>query len=203
MKYLWPTGGDCPGYGVLAAPNMRGVPRGIQGGVPWACDSGCIEGPPFVKRANIEKTLAWLFGPMAKHRRRCLFVTIPDVVGDAVATYDAFLRLSPKFLGWPQAYVAQDGAENLPIPRFARVVFIGGTTEWKLGDGALSVIHTAISLDKSVHIGRVNSWKRFRAFGVVVGSDRFTCDGTRLRYERDKATRKWLSYERELLMGLL
>ena len=124
---------------VIAAPNMRGIPVAIVRGAQWAGDLGCLDGPSFVKRCDIEQSRVWLFETMARYRRQCLFVTMPDVVGDAVATLAAFVRLRPRFLGWPLAYVAQDGSEDLSFPHGARAVFIGGSTEWKLSDAAAAV----------------------------------------------------------------
>lgn len=193
MKYLWPSGGD-DDMDVLAAPNMRGIPAAITRGARWAADMGCIDGPEFVKRCDIEAARAWLFEKMAPYRRTCLFVTVPDVVGDAAATLAAFHDLRSQFLDWPLAYVAQDGAEALSIPDGARAVFIGGSTAWKMSDGARQVIARAVAIGRHVHIGRVNYWKRYQHFRNMEGSDDFTCDGTRLRFERDKALRAWRGY---------
>ena len=40
--------------------------------------------------------------------------------------------------------------------------FIGGTTEWKLGNAAALLAHAARLKGKLVHMGRVNSLKRLR-----------------------------------------
>lgn len=180
---------------VLAAPNMRGVPVAIVRGEQWAGDLGCLNGPEWVKRCDVEKARAWLFETMARHRRQCLFVTVPDVVGDAEATLATFIQLRPRFLGWPLAYVAQDGSESLPFPHGARAVFIGGSTEWKLSAAATEVIQRAVANRLHVHIGRVNWWKRYSHFRCLPHSETFTCDGTRQRYERDAALAAWRAYQ--------
>ena len=193
MRYLWPAGTDV-GLDVLAAPNMRGVPSAIVNGARWAADLGCIDGPEFVKRCDVDQARRWLFETMRPYRRQCLFVTVPDVVGDAAATLKAFSDLWLQFVGWPLAYVAQDGSENYRFPLGARAVFIGGSTEWKMSGSAISVIRRAADGGMHVHIGRVNYWKRYSHFRLLEGSENFTCDGTRLRYERDKAERSWKAY---------
>jgi len=177
---------------------MYGVPAAIARGARWAADLGCLDGPEFVKRCNIEAARAWLFEKMVPYLCTCLFVTVPDVVGDAAATLVAFNDLRSKFLGWPLAYVAQDGAEELEFPMRQDftfdALFIGGSTDWKMSDGARQVIARAVAIGKHVHIGRVNYWKRYQHFRNMEGSNDFTCDGTRLRFERDKALRAWRGY---------
>lgn len=193
MRYLWPSGGNV-GMDVIAAPNMKGIPRAIVNGARWAGDVGCLAGPEFVKRCDFDKTLRWLSETMFPYRSQCLFITIPDVVGDAATTFTAFSDLRLWFVNWPLAYVAQDGSENLPFPNGCRTVFIGGITEWKMSLAAEQVIQRAIALDKHVHVGRVNNWRRYKHFRGLPHSDEFTCDGTRLRWERDQALADWKDY---------
>jgi len=197
MRYLWPAGGDV-GLDALCAPNMRGIPATVKNGRLWAADLGCLAGPQIVKRCNIDAAREWLFEKMAQYRHQCLFVTVPDVVGDASATLAAFVKLRPRFLGWPLAYVAQDGSESLPFPHGARAVFIGGSTAWKMSTAATDVIQRAVDAGKHVHIGRVNYRARYNHFRNMEGSNEFTCDGTRLRFERDRALVAWRAYMAQL-----
>lgn len=117
---------------------------------------------------------------------RCLFATAPDVVGDAVATLAESLPWLPRMreLGIPVAYVAQDGCQTAPglVPwdEFD-VLFIGGSTEFKLGSEALC--REAIGHGKRVHIGRVNSYKRMQ-WAKDCGAE--SCDGTFLTFGPDK-----------------
>lgn len=182
---------------VIAAPNMRGVPLAITRGARWAGDLGCLDGPRFVKRCNIDTARVWLFETMARYRRQALFVTVPDVVGCATATLAAFVQLRQRFLGWPLAYVAQDGSESLPFPYGASTVFIGGSTEWKLSEAAANVVKRAVEDGLHVHIGRVNWWRRYSHFRCMPHSENFTCDGTRQRYERDAALVAWRAYQQQ------
>lgn len=109
---------------------------------------------------------------------QCLFVTAPDVVGDAVATWNRAELWLPRIrgLGHKAALVAQDGMELRPVDFSAfDVLFIGGSTQWKLGPHARSLIQQAKAHGKWVHMGRVNWRKRLRqAAEMEVDS----CDGT-------------------------
>jgi hypothetical protein len=76
------------------------------------------------------------------------------------------------------------------------VLFIGGSTEWKIGPGALECIKRAQELGKRIHIGRVNWKKRYEHFRQIKGSENFTCDGTRQKYEGiKKAMEAWAGYQ--------
>lgn len=147
-------------------------------GVAWCADNGCFgTGYP-----GDEKWLAWL-EKNAYASADCLFATAPDVVGDAVATLERSLPLLPKIraLGYPAALVAQDGLEDLGIPwdEFD-ALFIGGTTDWKLGAAVRDIVAEAKARGKYIHLGRVNSAKRFRYARDVLGCD--SADGTYLTF---------------------
>jgi hypothetical protein len=146
-------------------------------GVTWCADNGCFgKGYP-----GDEKWLAWL----AKHAHdaaTCAFATAPDVVGDAVATLVRSLPLLPKIraLGYPAALVAQDGLEDLEVPWDSfDALFIGGSTDWKLGPAVRDLIAEAKARGKFVHMGRVNSGKRYR-YSRDLGCD--SGDGTFLTF---------------------
>jgi hypothetical protein len=70
----------------------------------------------------------------------------------------------------PIALVAQDGLEPLPVPwEHLQALFIGGSTQWKLGPHAASLVREAKERGKWVHVGRVNTLQRIRwcmALGV-------------------------------------
>jgi hypothetical protein len=109
-------------------------------------------------------------------RERCLFVALPDVVGSARRTLEMFDIWSPRLEGWRRALVAQDGIEDLSIPwGDINAVFIGGGTTWKESQAAVDVIKAAQIAEKHVHVGRVNTIRRFRRFERL-GCD--TCDGS-------------------------
>lgn len=109
-------------------------------------------------------------------RDRCKFVTAPDVVGSARRTLEVFSFWYPRLSGWPVALVAQDGQEHLPIPwKLIEAVFIGGSTQWKLGPDAAAEVKAAKAIGKWVHVGRVNGPERFDYFADM-GVD--SIDGT-------------------------
>ena len=111
-------------------------------------------------------------------RDLCRFVAVPDVVGSARRTLEAFEHWRDYLSAWPRALVAQDGIEELPIPWQSIVaVFIGGSTEWKLGRHAVEVVRAAQVMGKWVHVGRVNTPGRFEKFEAL-GVD--SIDGTGL-----------------------
>lgn len=149
-------------------------------GAMWCADNGA-----YSNRFNEEKW--WAFLQRNAHMAdECAFATAPDVVGDAMATLERSRPWLSKIrgLGYPVALVAQDGLENLEVPwdEFD-VLFIGGSTEWKLSGHARQLVAHAKHRGKWVHCGRVNSRKRLRlmeSWGVD------SCDGTFLTYGPDK-----------------
>lgn len=114
-----------------------------------------------------------------EHIDKCLFVAIPDVVGDGRRTLEIFFhhrQLVPA--GWPLAFVCQDGSQDHAIPWDSlAAVFIGGTTEWKMSSYASAIVKAAKILGKHVHIGRINMPERWNHFDKL-GAD--TCDGSGL-----------------------
>jgi len=144
-------------------------------GVAWAADNGCFgKGYP-----GDEAWLDWLAG---MDPSGCLFATAPDVVGDAPATLARSAPMLPRIraLGYPAALVAQDGLEALTVPwDELDVLFIGGSTEWKLGPHARALTAEAKARGKRVHMGRVNSERRYR-YAAAIGCD--TADGTYLTF---------------------
>jgi len=112
------------------------------------------------------------------YKSLCRFVAVPDVVGSARRTLEVFERWQYKLHGWPLALVAQNGLQDLEIPWDSiEAIFIGGDTEWKLGEHARNVIKAAKALGKWVHAGRVNTPARFEYFESL-GAD--SIDGTGL-----------------------
>lgn len=150
-------------------------------GAVWCADNDC-----FGTRYPGDKAwLAWLVRNAAD-APTCLFAVAPDVVGDAAATLARSAPHLPAIrgLGYPAALVAQDGLEHLDIPWDTfDVLFIGGTTAWKLGAAARSIVADAKTRGKHVHMGRVNSERRYR-YAHAIGCD--SVDGTYLVFGPDK-----------------
>ena len=103
----------------------------------------------------------------------CLFVTAPDVVGDAVATRELLHIWTHPLLSknLPIGYVLQDGQQAKDIPwHILSAVFIGGSTEFKLGPLARELVLEAKDKGLWVHMGRVNSQGRIR-YAKSIGVD--------------------------------
>lgn len=114
-----------------------------------------------------------------QHKNKCLFVTVPDVVGNGRRTLEIWrhrerFKLVPGT--WPLAFVAQDGVEDLDIPwPEMACLFVGGGDPWKDSRTAADIVKTAKTFGLRVHVGRVNSLKRYEHFKEL-GAD--TCDGS-------------------------
>lgn len=154
----------------------------------WIADNGCY--------SNRFRTDHW-WKFLERHAHlagSCMFATAPDVVGDALATLE---RAKPwlyriRQLGYPVAYVAQDGQEDVPIPwEEIDALFIGGSTEFKLGGYAQQLCREAKDRGKWVHMGRVNSRKRWK-LAESWGCD--SADGTFLTYAPDHNLQRMLRW---------
>lgn len=145
----------------------------------WLCaDNGCFgRGYP--------GDAAWWAWLQTLPADRCRFAVAPDVVGDAEATEARSLPWLSRIrsLGIPAAFVAQDGLENLTVPwdEFD-VLFVGGSTEWKLGRHARGIVRQAKARGKQVHMGRVNSFTRLR-YATAIECD--SADGTYVAFGPD------------------
>lgn len=122
----------------------------------------------------------------ARARRRCLFAVAPDVLCDPAATIERSARFVYRVRAWfglPVALVAQDGLERLDVPwPWFDVLFLGGSTVWKLGPAARGLAVEAKARHKQVHMGRVNSLRRLR-YADAIGCD--SADGTYLAFGPD------------------
>lgn len=172
--------------GMLCTPRQGNrLPSSLQADVAFAIDNGCgpgADGGPGTGYPGDRKYLRLLCRMSAQARRHCLFATAPDVLCDAPATLAHLERWYPPVRAWfglPVALVAQDGLEHLDVPwQWFDVLFIGGSTAWKLGPGARGLAAEAKARGKRVHMGRVNSWTRL-AYAAAIGCD--TADGGYLR----------------------
>ncbi len=163
--------------GMMCTPRESRAPLP---GVTWAADNGCY-GKGYPGDAGY---VEWLLRHSG-FTSSCLFATAPDVVGNALSTLSRSLPMLPKLrgAGYQAALVAQDGLETTPIPwREFDVLFIGGTTDWKLSAGVRSIVETAVRRGVPVHMGRVNSGKRYR-YARDIGCA--SADGTFLAFGPD------------------
>jgi hypothetical protein len=158
--------------------------------VQWMADNGCFSD-------KWDWRTWWTFlANNADRADSCLFAVAPDVVGDAAATLEKSAPWMPQMrdLGYRVAFVAQDGQESLPVPwdEFD-ALFIGGSTEWKLGPHARELAAEAKRRGRWVHMGRVNSERRYR-YAAAIGCD--SADGTYLTFGPDVNLPRLLSWTR-------
>lgn len=165
--------------GFIATPKQSNP---LSSSVRWCADNGCFaEGYP-----GDDAFVMWLLRFQQNERTRCAFAVAPDVVGDAKRTLERSRPLLHviRGIGFPVALVAQDGLERLRIPwdEFD-ALFIGGSTEWKLGPAAREIASEATFMyRKWLHMGRVNSRERLRYANDLCCD---SVDGTLLTYGPD------------------
>jgi len=132
------------------------------------------------------------------YRSGCLFVSVPDALGNAATTlllWPFWSRLV-RGIGYPAAFVAQDGqtVETAPWDEMA-CLFIGGTTTWKLGREARTLAAYAKARGLWLHVGRVNSRRRLR-YITQMGADSY--DGTSVSKYAETQIPKRLRWAEEL-----
>lgn len=125
--------------------------------IAWAADNG------FFSSRDASRWLKWIARFDEGRERRPLFVTLPDIVGDAMRTLELFEHFTLITNELPRALVIQNGIENTRIPwDDITTVFIGGDDRFKCSREAIHVAQTAKILNKDVHVGRVNTAARVR-----------------------------------------
>jgi hypothetical protein len=189
LRYLTGVGGpdlvpyrSHPRLGLLAQPRSYGADE-VGAWAVWAADNGCyaLRGAPFVR----DRWVRWLDG---LPRGSCLWAASPDVLhwdgpvctGDAAATLEWAQEYLPliRSMGFRAALVLQDGmTTDLPWSAMD-AVFVGGSTGFKLGPGAQTIITEAVLRGLPAHMGRVNSHRRI-ALAAALGCE--SADGTFLR----------------------
>ena len=184
--------------GTIGLLNTPATSYTLDGVRVWAVDNGCFTGA----YPGDDDYLGWL-ARYDDHRARCLFVAVPDVIGDGPATLANFPTMAGriKAAGWPVALVGQDGMEHLDVPwHLVDWLFVGGSTEWKMCHGAAALIRQAQAHGKRVHVGRVNSATRFALFAGM-GCD--TADGTYLAFGPDVNAPKLRSWMAAPVQGVV
>jgi hypothetical protein len=171
-------------------------------GAAFCIDNGCgpgADGQPGTGYPGDRAYLEMLSRMSARARTRCLFAAAPDVLGDAAATLERSARFVYRIRAWfglPVALVAQDGLERLDVPwTWFDVLFLGGSTEWKLGPAAATLAAEAHARGKRVHMGRVNTRQRLR-YAAHIGCD--SADGTGMTRGPDKNLTQMLGWLREI-----
>lgn len=159
---------------MIVGPRTGGL-MPIREGRRWASDNDAFHG------RFTEAGFLTHLRRLTPFQDTCLFVTCPDVVADKVATALLYAEWAPRLhdLAFPVAWVAQDGAGPDDIPGDCDAVFIGGSTEWKLGSDAWAVCRAAKEQGKWIHMGRVNSHRR-TVHAARMGVD--SVDGTHFAF---------------------
>lgn len=162
-----------PRLGALCTPQNR-VARDLEHFPRHAYDNGCFT---LGDRFDADAWLAWL----AELPRSGLFAAVPDRVSDTPATLARFEQYAGavRTLGHPVALVTQDGMTpaDVPWPEL-EAVFIGGSDEHKDGPEAAELARAARALGLWVHVGRVNTLRRWRHWYGRADS----ADGTLLKF---------------------
>lgn len=183
---------------MLTPDSWKQVNERVSCRFPWVgLDNGC-----FSDQWDHDKWLAWLEG-MRPRIPECLFAVVPDVVADHEATLDRWGKYAQvvKDLGFPAAFVLQDGASRATVPwDEIDALFIGGSTEFKLSETAWEMSAYAQSLGIWTHMGRVNSFNRIRR-AAAHGID--SVDGTYLRWPDTNLPKRlawlaWLEHNRPM-----
>jgi hypothetical protein len=181
--------------GLLGCMTTPAQGNRIPDNAQYACDNGKFgKGWP-----GPEKWFAWLTDTVNQYGAdRCLWAVAPDVPFDAVGTLAESRPWLARIrdLGIPAAYAAQDGSENGLIPwgEFD-VLFLAGSTEWKISPAAARLAAQAKALGLDVHMGRVNSLRRM-TIASTFGCD--SADGTYLAFGPDINLPKVLGWMTEL-----
>jgi hypothetical protein len=143
-------------------------------------DNGC-----FSDKWTHDHWFRWLLD----QPRSIRFAVAPDVFDPTGApTHDATLDRWRDYgplirrHGFTPAFVCQVGATPDTVPADADVLFLGGTTEWKLSHHASAIVAQAAREGRWVHMGRVNSERRLTA-ARSMGCN--SVDGTYLTFGPD------------------
>lgn len=181
------------GFGRLLSPRHFARARDTAAaGIPWAADNDCFQRLDAKAYRRMLHAVAGLPG--------CLFVVAPDVVADWKATrecWDEWHAESAEVAYQPLAYVIQDGqpAARIPWERMG-ALFVGGTTAYKLSADAERLGREARERGLWVHMGRVNSRRRFD-YARATGCD--SVDGSSYSRFRDTWLPAALTWHRDHL----
>jgi hypothetical protein len=152
--------------GILLTPaSWNSVASISQTGLAWGADNAAFSG------FDAEKFRTML-AKIKQHDGRPVFIVAPDVVGNADLTLGLFEQWQEEVReAGPVALVLQDGQENRDLPE-ADAFFVGGSTKFKLSQ-AVGELCEEIRYrfpKKWLHMGRVNSFRRFQA-AIDLGCD--------------------------------
>lgn len=158
--------------GCLVVPGARNKPDSIRSlGLTTAADNGAFSGLDVGAFCS-------MLGQYQEAKVPLEWVAAPDVVGEDVATFRLWNQWEKiiRAFGFKPALVLQDGMTEMDLITFdPPAVFIGGSTEYKLGPVVRKITQWARSENKPVHMGRVNTEDRIH-YAVGIGCT--SCDGS-------------------------
>ncbi len=184
-----------PHLGRLTQPRCGNPISDIaSSGMPWAADNDALAG------VQPDDLLRMWDAIERAERQHLRLVTLPDAVELTPAgprgSWEGTLWLFRCWLpaarrrGLPVAIVGQDGAAEDTVPwDDVDALFVGGSTRWKEGPEAADLCRAAKRRGKWVHVGRVNTWRRWQLFEPL-GVDSF--DGTQFSMFPDTYLPTWL-----------
>lgn len=179
---------DAMATGLLGQLRQPNCGHTVVPGTRWAADNGAFSQ---TRTFDPDRWFRWLIGQPTEG---CIFAVVPDVVGDHSATLALWQHWAPvvrDLLGHRPAFVLQDGCGPDDMPDDTDCVFIGGSTDYKLGPIARSCVAEAKRRGWWVHMGRVNSLRRVR-IAADWGCD--SVDGTFLAFGPDVNLPRLLSW---------
>lgn len=125
--------------------------------IPFALDNGAYSCFLNNQTFNLERYYLRLDNYLKRCHKKPDWLLVPDKVGSKKHTIKLWNECSNylKQYNIPLAFAVQDGMTKNDVPKEAAVIFVGGSTEWKLKTISYWVNHFNF-----VHIARVNAWNR-------------------------------------------
>ncbi len=155
--------------GSIAHLFTPGGQRGPWPFVPYALDNGAW--PAWLRGRQFDED-AWyrLLDWTAANKQQPLWSLVPDFVADRDRTLEYWARFSGDVIarGFRPAFAVQDGMTFEDVPSDDCVLFLGGSTSWKVA----AIDPWCARFPKRVHVARVNNkerlWKCYRAGAISV-----------------------------------
>lgn len=181
VSSLVKLGLDTPVLGSLVNPRRWDTEEKLAGhNLVFAADNDAFSGFHFDRYVDMLQMLK-------RWERKPAWVTLPDVVSDYLKTEELarkWVDVLRGLFGLRPAYVIQDGQTIWNIDwGLVDALFVGGSTEYKLGPDARLLVYAAKSRGLWVHMGRVNSKKRM-SYARMIGCD--SVDGSSFNMYRDR-----------------
>lgn len=174
-----------------------GGQRGPWHFLPFALDNGAYsawENDEEWSEAEWLELLEWAVRAAALLGLRPLWVLVPDVVADRIATLERWRKYAElvKAKGFRCAFAVQDRMTFADVPDDECVIFLGGSLEWKLAN-----IETwCTRFPGRVHVAKVNTWDRlvrcWRAGAISVDGTGWFREGRSIGSSQAGDLRKFL-----------